>query len=71
MIRFGPEGTKLVRCPRCRTVRIRKSERPDPWLVFPLSRFVIRIRCLDCGLESLRFGLFGEEKSSEPRKKAA
>ena len=71
MIKSGPEGTKLVRCPRCRTVRIRRSERTDPWLVFPLSRFVIRIRCLDCGLESFRFGLFGDEEPPEQQKKAA
>jgi hypothetical protein len=44
-------------CPRCRSTHVKKSESANSRLVFPLSLFMVWVRCHNCGRKFRRFGL--------------
>jgi hypothetical protein len=49
-------GTTMI-CPTCHSPHIRKSQSGNARLLFPLSLFMVWVRCYYCGKRFLRFGL--------------
>jgi hypothetical protein len=49
-------------CPMCRSPHIRKSRSANARLVFPLSLFMVWVRCHYCGARFAHFGLLPGSK---------
>ena len=51
-----------MNCPTCNSKKVGKSRRANAGLVFPLTLFMVWVRCYSCGRKFCRFGLLPGNK---------
>jgi transposase-like protein len=66
----APRRNKAMKCPRCGSTKLRKSQVDSSRLELIIRPFVIRVRCYLCGHDFLRPTAWTESLPSAPKYRA-